>query len=190
MSVQAITSALSVEGVTSAEKFLLVVLANYCDQNMQCWPSQARLAADMNVSVRKMVDLFKKLEDRGLVSREARSRRSNGARNSHMITLNLHSANSALRHESNVQISSNPTCKNGQTHSAESALKPSEEPPIEPSTSARALAPHECAAPPLADRKELAALMADLAAGLKGKARDPPAKTRRAPILPQTEPDP
>lgn len=88
MSVQAITCALALRGVSASEKLLLLALANYADEHMQCWPSQRRLAADTCLSDRTVRSLLAALEDRRLLSRLS-SRRNDGSRSTDRITLHF-----------------------------------------------------------------------------------------------------
>lgn len=88
MSVQAITCALAVRGVTASEKLVLLALANYADENMRCWPSQARLADDTCLTERTMRTVLASLEQRRLISRKER-RRQDGTRASDVITLHF-----------------------------------------------------------------------------------------------------
>lgn len=91
MSVQAISWALSIKGITPPEKLILLAVANYADADGLCWPSQATLARDTCLSTRTIVRLFSALEKRGFMSRERRPRRLDGTRTSAFIRLNLHS---------------------------------------------------------------------------------------------------
>ncbi len=172
MSVQAITAALAIRDITSAEKFLLVVLANYADQNMRCWPSQERLAADMAVSTRNLVRLFKNLEMCGWVSRQPRGRRADGSRTSSMIILHLHSDTMSLRtttHSDTVASSIVTPChSHSDTMSPKPSLKNQKE---EPSSHAReaARSPPECGA--LLSREDGKRLMKDLASTLANRKR-------------------
>jgi len=88
MSVQAISAALALRGVSSSEKLLLLALANYADESMRCWPSQVRLAEDTCLTDRTVRALLAALEGRGLVSRKEQRRRD-GSRASDLITLHL-----------------------------------------------------------------------------------------------------
>lgn len=72
MSIKALNWAFEREGVPMTEKFALVVLANYADDKHSCFPSQRRIADDMGASVETARRAVKKLEERGLVSREKR----------------------------------------------------------------------------------------------------------------------
>lgn len=87
MSVQSITAALAVQGVTSSEKLLLIVLANYADHNMQCWPSHSRLAHDTCLSQRNILRIFASLEAKGYLTRKARYRKN--VRTSDMISIHI-----------------------------------------------------------------------------------------------------
>jgi len=88
MSVQAITCALAVRGVSASEKLVLLALANYADEHMRCWPSQARLADDTCLTERTMRSVLASLEERRLLSRKER-RRQDGTRASDVITLHF-----------------------------------------------------------------------------------------------------
>lgn len=70
-------------------KSILLCLADYADPDKAaCWPSQAQLAADAEVSERTAREWLRRLEEWGLISRERRTR-TNGARASDMIVLRL-----------------------------------------------------------------------------------------------------
>jgi len=88
MSVQAIALSLKAQGLKPSEKLLLLALANYADDAMKCWPSHKALASDTGLSQRTILTTFKRLEDAGLLVREARSR-NDGSRSSDIITLKL-----------------------------------------------------------------------------------------------------
>lgn len=134
VSVQAITAALGIQSCTSGEKFLLVVLANYADQSMRCWPSQVRLGHDMSMTDRNVRRLFVSLQIKGLVSRERRPRRTDGTRTSAMITLHLHEDTMSSGHpEPKDTMSGNmrtPCPKHEDTMSSKPSLRTSK---IEPS---------------------------------------------------------
>ena len=42
MSIRAIAAAFALEDVTATEKLLLICLANYANENLQCWPSRLK----------------------------------------------------------------------------------------------------------------------------------------------------
>lgn len=86
MSVQAITCAMALRGVSPSEKLLLLALANYADEHMQAWPSQKRLADDTCLTDRTVRALLSALAARGLISRTARQREDN-SRTTDVVTL-------------------------------------------------------------------------------------------------------
>jgi DNA-binding MarR family transcriptional regulator len=140
MSVQAITSAFAVQGVSPSEKLLLLALANYADADGECWPSQTTLTFDTGLSERTIRTALASLESAGLLSRERRSR-PNGSRTSDLITLTL-PENIAAR-------SDKPTGKLRQAYRQSSpnlpataapptTFEPSEEPSVEPLEAAQA----------------------------------------------------
>lgn len=88
MSVKALTCAMALRGVSPSEKLLLLALANYADENMQCYPSQKRLAEDTCLSDRTIRSLLAGLEQRKIISREERQRRDN-SRASDLVTLHF-----------------------------------------------------------------------------------------------------
>ena len=88
MSVQAITAAFAIQGVSPSEKLTLLALANYADQDGRCWPSQVTLTHDTGLSERTVWAAMQRLEAAGLISRERR-RRSDGYRTSDLVTLTL-----------------------------------------------------------------------------------------------------
>lgn len=88
MSVQAITCALAIRGITASEKLVLLALANYADEHMRCWPSQKRLADDTCLTERTMRTVLASLEKRGMLSRTER-RRPDGTRASDVFTLHF-----------------------------------------------------------------------------------------------------
>lgn len=88
MSVQAITAAFAVQGVSPSEKLVLLALANFADGDNRCWPSQARLAHDTGLTDRQIRRVFVSLIEAGLMNK-AHRRRADGYRASDMITLTI-----------------------------------------------------------------------------------------------------
>lgn len=86
MSVQALSCAMVLRGVSASEKLLLLVLANYADENMSCWPSHKRLSEDACLSQRTILTLLKGLEERRIITRRERFRRD-GSRTTDLITI-------------------------------------------------------------------------------------------------------
>lgn len=72
MSVQAITATLGLMDVSSTEKLLLLVLANYADEEGCTWMSQLRMARETRLTDRTIRRSLGALADRGLISKEAR----------------------------------------------------------------------------------------------------------------------
>ena len=88
MSVQALSAAFALRGVSPAEKLVLLALANYADERFQCWPSQERLAEDTELSARTVWGALKRLAEAGILSREQR-KRQDGTRTTDVVTLHL-----------------------------------------------------------------------------------------------------
>ena len=88
MSVQAITAVLELSGLTTNEKFVLVLLANYADQEMRSWYSQAAIAEHMCAGERTVRRALAQLEKRGLIRREKRVGKA-GLRPSNMVWITL-----------------------------------------------------------------------------------------------------
>lgn len=88
MSIQAISCAMALRGVSPSEKLLLLALANYADEHMSCYPSQRRLADDTCLSDRTIRTLLAALEERGMLSRQGRVR-PDGSRASDVVTLHF-----------------------------------------------------------------------------------------------------
>ena len=87
MSVRAIDAVINLRGVSSSEKLVLLVLANYASpETGECFPSQRRFADDTGLTDRTLRNVFKALEDKGLMQRQER-RRPNGSRRSDLIVL-------------------------------------------------------------------------------------------------------
>jgi len=145
MSVQAITQALAIQGVSPSEKLLLMVLANYADDTGKCWPSQTRLAEDTCMTDRGVRKLLVALEAKGLVSRKGRNRRD-GSQGTDLINLTLagydhrnHVPPEPRSTGTSVQDHRNQSDKSPEPGSALTTFEPSRT-TIEPSNNARASA--------------------------------------------------
>jgi hypothetical protein len=88
MSVQALSCAFAIRGLSSSEKLVLLALANFANEKMQCWPSQERIAADTELSDRTVWTALKGLETKGLLSRQSR-KRADGTRSTDVFTLHF-----------------------------------------------------------------------------------------------------
>ena len=69
MSFQMMTLALKANTGSTGTKFVLLAVANYCDEYGQCYPSQQRLAKDTLMSVRSVRTHLAKLEAQGFITR-------------------------------------------------------------------------------------------------------------------------
>lgn len=88
MSVQAITWALRIETGSSTHKLVLIALANYANQDGQCWHSQSTIAKDTELSRASIGRSLDFLEKEGVLTRERRQR-ADGTRSTDLITLDL-----------------------------------------------------------------------------------------------------
>lgn len=86
MSVQAIGWALAQTVGSSSAKSVLVAIANYADENGQCWPSQGRIASDTELTDRSVRTAMALLEENGFINRVER-RRPDGSRATDTISL-------------------------------------------------------------------------------------------------------
>lgn len=176
MSVEAITKALAIQGVSSSEKLLLIVLANYADEHMKCWPSHSRLAKNTCMSERTILRLFTALEARKLVSRRARFK--NKVRTSDIVSLHFDGDTMSPRggdtmspYGDTVSEKVGTPCRGGGDTMSPRTVN---EPKLEPSGRERAIAPVESASPVSPeDRAAIAAGLKDLAAQLGGNRQIP-----------------
>lgn len=86
MSVEALFKAFKIQGLTSAEKVVLLVLADSANDKLECWPSQERLGEYSSLSRRTVGRCLQVLEDKGLISRRG-SLRKGGTRTTDTIRL-------------------------------------------------------------------------------------------------------
>lgn len=124
MSVQALSLAISVEGVSSSEKLMLLVLANYADDKMRSFPSHARLAKDTCLSERTVLSILRGLEERKLITRIER-RRTDGSRTSDLITLCMGGETISPRGENDDQGVGKPLRGGGEMVSPLTTFEPS-----------------------------------------------------------------
>lgn len=88
MSIQAISWALKQSAVKRGEKMVLVALANYADENGECFPSHKRLAEDTGYTRQGVGKVIRHLEDIGLLEINSRDR-ENGSRTSNVYVLSM-----------------------------------------------------------------------------------------------------
>lgn len=73
MSLEALTAAFKVEGLTPTKKLILVVLANYADEQGACYPSHKHIAKLVGLKDHKGVQrTIKEFEEQGLLRIETR----------------------------------------------------------------------------------------------------------------------
>jgi hypothetical protein len=88
MSIQAMSAAFEVQGLSPSEKVVLLALANYADEKNRCWPSQKRLAEMTGLTDRWVRKILSTLETRGFLTREKRCR-DDGSQTSDVFQLRL-----------------------------------------------------------------------------------------------------
>ncbi|MBK3745192.1 helix-turn-helix domain-containing protein [Paraburkholderia aspalathi] len=91
MSFQAMTWAVKQKVGSATGKAILLMLANYADDEGKCFPGQDKLAAECKCSPRTVREWLDKFEKMGIVSRSER-RRGDGYRTSDLIILDLESS--------------------------------------------------------------------------------------------------
>ncbi len=148
MSVQALSCAIAVRGVSASEKLLLLVLANYADDRMTCWPSHKKMAAEACLSERTILTLLKSLEARQIISRQERFR-SDGSRTTDAITLHFSGEVISPHGEADDTGVGKSTVGGGAQIAPLTTFEPSLEPSKELRTEANASAP----APKTSDEK-------------------------------------
>jgi hypothetical protein len=171
MSVQALSCAMAIRGVSASEKLLLLVLANFADEGMSCWPSHKRLADDTGLSQRSVLSLLKGLEGKRFITRTER-KRPDGSRTSDKITLHFSGEVISPRGEAvsgGGEIGDTgvgkPTAGGGEIISPLTTFEPSTEPKDEPRR---------------ADPRELAKTIWELQPKLNGKRRSTQPDVHRA----------
>jgi hypothetical protein len=163
VSLQAITASLKVQGLSAAEKLLLIVVSNYANDKLECFPSQTTLASDTSMSDRNIRRVFLALEKKGLIGRKPRYRGNIRTTDTLVLHLDIMSARAAT-----TSAPARTPCPKGADTMSDRTFK---EPPIEPSAR-EALASCDHAAPPTPEeRKEQAAAARELAASLRGLVR-------------------
>lgn len=134
MSIQAVAWAISQRVGSPTGKVLLMCLANYANENGECWPSQKTISQEAELGERATRDWLKRLEENGFIERRRRNR-SDGSRTSDFIVLNL-----SKQSKSDEEIQ--PAKSAGRQNQAASSSKPTgnscrlerrEVPGIEPS---------------------------------------------------------
>lgn len=144
MSTTAIAWAFGVNGLTTVQKFLLVAIADYADENHSCFPGQESLAERICATRQTVSKNLSELESLGLLMREER-RRGDGYRTSDRFILAVGSTPTSCRDASRKDGLRKPTSRKpeadlmsgkSRSHVRQTGgqrSEPSEEPPVEPS---------------------------------------------------------
>lgn len=88
MSMQAMTKALSIPTGHAPSKHVLLLLANYADENGECFPSIDRIATESELAARTVRKCLELLEGLGLLSRD-QARKADGTMARSRFRLNL-----------------------------------------------------------------------------------------------------
>ena len=146
MSLQAITWAFAVRGISVAQKAVLLALADHADAAGRCWPSLTTLSAKTCAARRTVINALSALEKAGLISRD----RQQGGSKSTRYVLHLDRAADALGHDVHLTRAGDAPALGHDVHQgrAPDAPEPSLNPHIE-SSSNRTDAPR-CAGASLA----------------------------------------
>lgn len=139
MSVQCISRAIAYDAPSPTAKLVLLILANYADENGQCFPPVKRIVADTGLSERGVRGAIKALMDCGAVSKAAR-RRKDGTQTSDLFTL-FHGAKEQTAPRAPSQPAPDAACDDDSLHHvpvqpAPRAPLTSFEPSLEPSLAA------------------------------------------------------
>ncbi len=89
MSIEAITLAKRVEGLIPRDRFVLFVLADYANDDLEAWPRQATIASDTGYNRTTVNRALKSLEDEGLLT-SLQEQRGDGGNSTKRYRLNLH----------------------------------------------------------------------------------------------------
>lgn len=88
MSVEAISAAFKVQGLTASEKLVLLVLADSANnETHQCWPSQKKLAEYTGLSKRTIWAAVDSLTKKGMIKKTGRLREGTHEKTSNLMEL-------------------------------------------------------------------------------------------------------
>ncbi len=118
MSFQAMAWAVKQKVGNATGKAILLMLANYADEDGRCFPSQETLATECECSKRSVLDWLQKFEDMGILKRDRRHG-AGGYRRSDILTLSL---SAAFSPENNSR--ENPSAPKCSTFTAEPITEP------------------------------------------------------------------
>lgn len=134
MSIQAVNWAIEQRVGDPTLKILLLAICNYTNENDECWPSQAVLARDSEVSDRTIRRALKKLVDLGFIETQSRERAGGG--NSSLLIRILRHADKLSDTPADTHMSApprTPVVRTPPDIAVSAPYEPSIEPSIEPS---------------------------------------------------------
>lgn len=115
MSVEALSWSFKTDAGDASAKLVLLVLANFADEDGRCWPSQKVLGQRSHLSDRTVRDALGRLEERGLITRSPRYR-EDGGRSSDMIQLTPPGRNAGGEGEAPAKKGTTPQKPEGGGH--------------------------------------------------------------------------
>lgn len=136
MSVQSISAAFAYSAPSPTAKLVLLALANYADENDQCFPSVRRISSETGLSERAVRNAIKALTDCRAVTKEARRRRD-GTQTTDLFTLNIQAAPNAVSQAAPGAVSAPDRLHDVPQQTAPRAPLTTFEPPLEPSLKPR-----------------------------------------------------
>ena len=139
MSVQCIAQAFAYDAPSPTTKLVLLALANYADENAQCFPPVKRIVAETGLSERAVRNAIKALIDAGAVVKEQR-RRKDGTQTSDLFTL-FPKPSSQTARRAGSQTAPDAACEPNRLHDVPVQTAPGAplttfEPSLEPSLAA------------------------------------------------------
>jgi len=87
MSIEHISTALQIQGISSTEKFVLVALANRANHNGECWPSFADIERQTCLSRSSVIRAIQDLESGGFVKKSTRELSGRQSSNLYILTM-------------------------------------------------------------------------------------------------------
>lgn len=112
MSVRALTWALDSIVGDKNSKLVLIALADFANENNECWPSQKRLASRAECSIDTVQRSLKKLETDGFIS-SVRQTQKHGYRSANLYTLAVPRQNRKQRSRPKPQLAASSVPQQG-----------------------------------------------------------------------------
>ena len=113
MSIECLNNALKVEGLTPTKKFVLVVLANYCDQKNTCFPSHQHVGKIVGIKDEKHIGkIIRELQQLGLLKIRNRYKDDGGnISNEYELTIGVGQETPTLLETPTLVVSATPNTK-------------------------------------------------------------------------------